>query len=50
MNARIKDNLVTTTGAEIDIGGDEKYEGMCYSCWKKYQTEPLESLEKKINT
>ena len=49
MNARIIDNFVTTNGDEIDIGGDEKYEGMCYSCWKKYQTEPLE-IDEKINT
>ena len=48
MNARIVDNLVVSNGDEIDIGGDEKYEGMCYACWKKYQTQPINgnSIEK----
>ena len=47
MNARISNNMVITTGEEIDIGGDDKYEGMCYFCWQKYQNEPLPEI--KIN-
>lgn len=37
MNAKIVNGKVVTTGKEIDIGGDEKYEAMCYSCWLKGQ-------------
>lgn len=37
MNAKIVNGVVVTDGKEIDIGGDEKYEAMCYSCWKKGQ-------------
>lgn len=41
MNAKIVDGYVATQGKEIDLGGDEKYEAMCYACYKKYQTEKL---------
>ena len=37
MNAKIVNGRVVTDGDEIDIGGDEKYEGMCYSCYLKGQ-------------
>ena len=37
MNAKIVNGVVVTDGQEIDIGGDEKYEGMCYRCWLKGQ-------------
>ena len=46
MNARIIDGYVVTQGQEIQIGGDESYEGMCYECYKKYQTTPIEKLQK----
>ena len=38
-NALIVNGRVTTEGAEIQIGGDEKYEAMCYACYTKYQHE-----------
>lgn len=41
MNARIIDGFVTTHGAEVQIGGDESYEGLCFKCYKKYQNEKL---------
>ena len=41
MNARIVNGLVATKGKEIQIGGDEAYESMCYACFKRYQTEKL---------
>ena len=41
INARVVDGLVVTSGKSIQIGGDEKYEAMCYACWKKYQKEKL---------
>lgn len=37
VNARLVNGKVVTNGEEIQIGGDEKYEAMCYSCWKKLQ-------------
>lgn len=39
VNARIIDGKLVTTGEEIQIGGDEKYEAMCYSCWVKMKKE-----------
>jgi len=41
MNARVVNGKVVTEGKEIQIGGDEKYEAMCYACYKKYQNEKL---------
>lgn len=41
MNARIVGYRVVTKGDEVVIGGDESYESMCYSCWKKYQEEDI---------
>ena len=35
MNAKLINGKVVRDGKEIDIGGDEKYEAMCYNCWKK---------------
>lgn len=40
-NARVIDGYVVTDGEEIQIGGDEKYEGMCYECYKKHQKEKI---------
>ena len=34
INAKYKDNKIIYDGDEIDIGGNEKYVGMCYKCWK----------------
>lgn len=42
MNARIVDGVVVKDGEEIDIGGDEKYEAMCYKCWIKGQYKKSE--------
>jgi thymidine kinase len=33
MNAKFVNGKMIKEGKEIDIGGDEKYEGMCYNCW-----------------
>lgn len=35
VNARIKDGKVITEGNQVEIGGDEKYEAMCWHCWKE---------------
>ncbi|MBO4412862.1 MAG: thymidine kinase [Clostridia bacterium] len=45
VNARIKDGFVVTSGDEIDIGGDDKYEAMCYECFLKYQKEKIKNLK-----
>ena len=34
VNARIADGKVVTAGAQIEIGGNDKYEGMCWGCWQ----------------
>ena len=39
VNARFVNGKVVTDGAEVLIGGDESYESMCYTCWKKAQNE-----------
>lgn len=46
INARIKDGYVVTSGDEIDIGGDDKYEAMCYECFLKYQKTKVKNLNK----
>ena len=33
-NARIADGKVVTVGDQIEIGGNDKYEGMCWGCWQ----------------
>lgn len=35
ISARLVNGTVVTEGNVVDIGGDEKYKAMCYSCWKK---------------
>ncbi len=39
INARLINGKVATDGDEILIGGDERYEAMCYSCFKKAKGE-----------
>ena len=40
INARFnKDGKIMTHGAQVDIGGDEKYKALCYSCWKRLSKE-----------
>ena len=34
VNARIADVRVVTVGDQIEIGGNDKYEGMCWGCWQ----------------
>lgn len=36
VNARFDGNgNIVTNGAQVDIGGNEKYKSMCWSCWQK---------------
>ena len=36
INARFNSKgEIVTRGSQIDIGGDEKYKAMCYTCWQK---------------
>lgn len=35
INGRFKNGELVTSGKQIDLGGDEKYKPLCYSCWKK---------------
>lgn len=34
LTAKLIDGKVITSGRQVDIGGDEKYKAMCYSCWR----------------
>lgn len=35
VNARLSNGKVIYEGKQVEIGGNELYIGMCYSCWKK---------------
>ena len=35
VNARIAGGRVVTEGDQIEIGGNDKYEGMCWGCWQQ---------------
>ena len=37
VSAKFLNGKLVTEGAQIDIGGDEKYKAMCYKCWKNLQ-------------
>ncbi len=39
INARFSNGKLVKRGAQVDIGGDEKYKALCYSCWKKLNDE-----------
>jgi len=39
INARFSNGKLMTRGAQVDIGGDEKYKALCYSCWKNLAGE-----------
>ncbi|MBQ6884741.1 MAG: thymidine kinase [Clostridia bacterium] len=42
VNARFDGNgNIVTDGAQVDIGGNEKYKSMCWSCWKKLTNKQL---------
>lgn len=34
VNARLQNGKVVTVGDQIEIGGNDKYEGMCWGCWQ----------------
>ncbi len=44
VNARFKNGEIVWEGEQIQIGGNESYQPMCYSCWEK---EILKSGKKK---
>lgn len=33
LTAKFSNGELVTAGRQVDIGGDEKYKAMCYSCW-----------------
>lgn len=39
ISTRIKNGKPVLHGGQIDIGGDEKYKAMCFSCWIKQMCE-----------
>ena len=35
VNARLQNGKVVVEGDQIEIGGNDKYEGMCWGCWQR---------------
>ena len=35
VNARFENGKIITAGDQVDIGGDEKYEALCWSCYQE---------------
>ena len=35
INGRFRDGKLVTDGEQIELGGNEMYKPLCYSCWKK---------------
>ncbi len=35
VNARIADGKVTVEGPQVEIGGNDKYESLCWTCWRE---------------
>jgi thymidine kinase len=46
ISAKFLDGEIVLDGAQIDIGGDEKYRAICYSCWEKFKLAKEIGLEK----
>ncbi|WP_312643227.1 thymidine kinase [Hydrogenoanaerobacterium sp.] len=44
VNARVIDGRMVLEGAQIDIGGNDKYIGVCYGCWLEYKRQAEEGL------
>ena len=43
VNARFNSKgKIVTAGSQIEIGGDERYRALCYSCWKKLSESSME--------
>lgn len=43
VNARFTNKgKIVTTGSQIEVGGDERYKALCYSCWKKLSGSTFE--------
>ena len=45
ISAKFLDGDIVLAGDQIDIGGDEKYRAICYSCWEKFKLAKEISLE-----
>lgn len=47
INGRFVDDVLTTDGAEIEIGAEEKYKGLCYPCFKKEKAKAMRLAKNK---
>jgi thymidine kinase len=45
ISAKFLDGEIVLDGDQIDIGGDEKYRAICYSCWEKFKLAKEVRLE-----
>jgi thymidine kinase len=48
ISAKFLGGKLVTEGEQIDIGGDEKYKAICYSCWEKYKLAEGLDIEYKV--
>ena len=48
ISAKFLCGKLVTEGEQIDIGGDEKYKAICYSCWEKYKLAEDLDIECKV--
>lgn len=46
VNVLFRDGKIVTEGDEVVIGGDEKYESMCYNCYSKLLKEQKQEKNK----
>lgn len=45
INTRMKDGKIIIEGPQLELGGNEKYEGMCHKCFRKQLKAQLHSKQ-----
>ena len=50
VNARIAEGKVTVEGPQVEIGGNDKYESLCWTCWREaLQENGVEDIRSLIS-
>jgi thymidine kinase len=47
INAKFRNGILVSDGQEVDIGAEEKYNGLCYFCYKKEKDKVLRATKNK---